>query len=356
MIKPDTIPPRKGEELPRQRLQDFLQKEIPDLPEGRLEIRQFPAGLSNLTYALRIGDWEAVLRRPPIGPVAPKAHDMKREYNVLRKISAVFPLAPKPYVYSDDRSVIGSEFFIMERRYGVQVDKGLPEGWALSNDEKRKISRTMVDTLAELHNIDVENKRFAEIGHPEGFMERQVHGWIKRYERAKTEEIPGVRTVQKWLVDHLPAPQKPTLIHYDFKLNNVLFSPEDPSRLVGVFDWEMATIGDPLADLGVTLSYWTEADDPDVLKQGHGKPQITTEPGFYSRDEWVERYARKTRRDVTFIDYYLTFAYFKLAVICQQIYARWKRGQTADVRFCHLDRFVRGLIEHTRFRISNAGG
>lgn len=348
MSDKNTIPVRKGEELNHDKLEAYLRKHIDGLGDSPLEVRQFPSGLSNLTYSLKIGNWEAVLRRPPLGPVAPKAHDMKRESDILSKLHPVFPLAPKPLLFSEDTDIIGSRFFVMERKIGVVVDKEVPSDLNVSEQDYKRISETMVDTLVALHDIDYEAAGLAGLGHPDGFLERQVHGWIKRYQRSKTDEIDGVDTLTKWFVDHLPASPPPALIHYDFKLNNALFSREDVAALTGIFDWEMTTIGDPLADLGVAMSYWTQADDPDILKYGQGKPSITVQPGFMTRSEFVEAYARKSGRDVSNIHYYLTFAYFKLAVICQQIYYRWKKGQTSDERFAKLGGFVQSLIQHAR--------
>lgn len=348
MTKPKTIPVRKGEELDVHKLDLFLCLHLEGLPQEPLQVEQFPSGLSNLTYVLKKGEWEAVLRRPPLGSVAPKAHDMERESRILGKLNPVFPLAPKPLLFSDDHKVVGSPFFIMERRHGVMLDQEIPPELNLTREDFARISETMVDTLVALHGIDPKKAGLDMIGHPEGFLQRQVHGWIQRYQRSKTDEIEGVEELTRWLVDRIPSSQAPTLIHYDFKLNNVLFSEENPTELTGVFDWEMSTVGDPLADLGVAMSYWTEAADPDLLKFGQGKPSITLRPGFYTREQFIESYAKKSGRDVSQIHYYLTFSFFKLAVICQQIYYRWKKGQTEDERFAHLGELVKVLIEHGR--------
>lgn len=176
-------------------------------------------------------------------------------------------------------------------------------------------------------------------------MERQVNGWIGRYERAKTDDIPEVAELSEWMRSHIPESPDPAIIHYDFKLNNAMFS-EDFTKLTGLFDWEMTTVGDPLADLGAAMSYWIQADDPELLKGGMGKPSVTVNEGFYSREEFIRSYSEKSGRDVSQIDFYLTFAYFKLAVIVQQIYFRYKNGQTQDPRFAHFDRFVKSLIRY----------
>jgi len=339
----DTIPVRKGEELDTKKLERFVRDNMRELPENKMTVEQFSSGASNLTYELTIGSWQGVLRRPPHGPVAPKAHDMKREYTMLRELHPVFPIAPKPFVYSDDDSIVGSPFFIMERREGVVIDTEFPKGMKPTEEMSQRISETMVDTLVQLHDVDYKQTGLAEMTNPDGFMERQVHGWIKRYERAKTDEISGLESLKTWMITNLPPSQEATVIHYDFKLNNAMFS-DDFSKMIGLFDWEMTTVGDPLADLGVAMSYWLQEDDPDLLKYALGKPPVTVLPGFMTREEFVQAYAEKSGRDVSHFHFYFTFALFKLAVICQQIYARWKKGQTNDERFAKLNDFVQQLI------------
>ncbi len=348
----DTIAVRKGEELDAAVVARFLRAELPDVPDGDLEIEQFGAGHSNLTYLLRIGGWEAVLRRPPLGPVAPKAHDMEREYKILSYLNPVFPAAPKPYLFSNDTRIVGSPFFVMERRKGIVLDSEFPAGIADTKQLGRQISEQMVDTLVALHRIDYTKTGLTAMSKPEGFMERQVHGWIGRYERAKTDEIQEVEELARWMVTHLPPSREATVIHYDYKLNNAMFSP-DFSRMTGLFDWEMATVGDPLADVGAAMSYWFEVDDPELLRNGLGKPPVTVLGGFFTRKQFIERYAQKSGRDVSHIHFYVTFAYFKLAVICQQIYYRYKKGQTDDPRFARFNEFVRRLIQHA---LVTAGG
>ncbi|SFB11931.1 Predicted kinase, aminoglycoside phosphotransferase (APT) family [Lentibacillus halodurans] len=346
----DTIQVRKGEELNKESLQRFLKENIGGVPDGSLKIRQFGTGHSNLTYLLNIGEWEAVLRRPPIGPVAPKAHDMGREYAVLSGLHPYYPTAPKPYIYSDDEDVIGNPFFIMERRKGIVIDSEFPEHIKYDPSLGRKISGLMVDKLVELHQIDYTKTKLANMSKPDGFMNRQVTGWINRYERARTDDIGGVDQLMNWLEGHIPVSLEPAIIHYDYKLNNAMFS-KDFSAMTGLFDWEMTTVGDPLADVGAALSYWIQADDPDELKKGLGKPPATIKDGFFTRREFLEDYARKSGRDVSNINFYLTFAYFKLAVICQQIYYRYARGQTDDPRFARFNQFVANLIQYALYTI-----
>lgn len=341
----ETIPVREGEELNAEILLPYLRNTIDGLPEGELTIRQFGAGHSNLTYTLKIKEWEAVLRRPPLGPIAPKAHDMEREFNILSALNPVFSAAPKPIVYSGDVSVIGSPFFMMERRHGIVLDSEFPDGTENQAELGKKISELMVDKLVELHAIDYKKTALFEMVKPDGFLERQVHGWTRRYEKAKTSEIEEVEKLTSWLINHIPSSPEPTIIHYDYKLNNAMFT-DDYSTMNGLFDWEMTTVGDPLADVGAAMSYWMQADDPDMLLKALGKPPLTVQDGFYTRDQFIARYAEKSGRDLTNIHYYTTFAYFKLAVICQQIYYRYKKGQTNDSRFKNMDKFVYSLVSH----------
>lgn len=351
----DTISVRKGEELDIKALDLFLRRALDELPEAPLEVLQFSGGHSNLTYQLKMGEWEAVLRRPPLGPVAPKAHDMEREFRILSEIHDQFSPAPKPILYSKGEDVIGRPFFLMERKHGMVVDTSFPKGVNTTKELCRSLSLEMVNQLAELHGIDYKQTGLVNISKPEGFMERQVHGWISRYERSRTEDIPEVEPLTKWLATHIPYEHESSLIHYDYKLNNSMFD-ENLQHMTGLFDWEMSTVGDPLADLGVAMGYWMQSDDPDLLKTGLGKPPVTVMDGFLSRNQFMEEYAKVSGRDISFMHFYLTFAYFKLAVICQQIYYRYKKGQTQDARFAHFHHFVKSLIlhaSHTAFEQKN---
>ncbi len=340
----DTIAVRAGENIDLEKVEHYLRDHIEDIGEGTLQVRQFPSGASNLTYLLQIGAWEGVLRRPPLGPVPPKAHDMKRECSLLQKINPVFPLAPKPYLFSEDTTIIGAPFYVMERRKGVIVNTSFPPGVTPTPELCKQISHTVIDTLVQIHAIDWQAAGLDTFGHPPGFLERQVKGWIERYHRAKTDDIPQVEPLTSWLLSHIPQSPAPTLIHNDFKLNNMMLDAEDLTRPVAVFDWEMATIGDPLFDLAISLSYWATEDDPEELKTI--LPTVTMFPGFVSREKFMEIYAQKSSRDLSSIDYYMIFAYFKLAVIIQQIYVRWKRGQTQDERFAVFGARVQTLITH----------
>jgi aminoglycoside phosphotransferase (APT) family kinase protein len=338
----DTIPVRPGERFEFSSLARFLaEQDLAGFDPSPLEVEQFPTGHSNLTYLLRAGEWQAVLRRPPLGPVAPRAHDMHREYRILERLHPVFPLAPRPYLFCDDASVIGSPFYLMERRVGLLLDQEMPADWRPDPAVYRAISESLVKTLVDLHAVEWRAAGLDEVGHPQGYLERQVRGWIDRYQRARTRDLSEVGPLTAWLVDHAPVSPPPTVIHNDFKLNNVLLDPAEPSQVRAVLDWEMATLGDPLSDLATTLVYWAEPGDSEVLG---GLSSVTSLPGFLPRHEVVELYQRLSGRDLYAMDFYQAFATFKVAVICQQIYYRWYRGQTDDPRFKDHERVTCNLI------------
>jgi aminoglycoside phosphotransferase (APT) family kinase protein len=340
----ETIGVREGEEFDLAAVERYLRERVENLPEGELGVRQFPSGASNLTYLLKIGDWEGVLRRPPLGPVPPKAHDMGRESRILAKLHEAYPLAPRPYLFCEDEAILGAPFYVMERRVGVVVDDEFPEGVEPGPELCRGISGTVTDTLAELHAVDPWEAGLGDLGRPEGFLERQVRGWIGRYDEAKTDEIDEVESLTGWIAREIPESPQPTIIHNDYKLNNLVLAPDDLRVVRAVLDWEMATIGDPLFDLAVSLSYWREPDDPQELIEV--MPTVTSKPGFMTRKEFMQRYAEKSGRDLSEMHWYMVFGYFKLAVILQQIFARWRKGQTSDERFAAFDRRVRNLILH----------
>lgn len=335
----DTIPVRADERFDAQGVANFLRAAGIDV--GELEVEQFPAGQSNLTYLLRSGVWEAVLRRPPLGPVAPRAHDMPREFHILQRLHPRFPLAPQAYVLCEDASLIGAPFYVMERRHGLVLDQYFPPGWQPDPALHRSIAESLVHVLVELHAVDWRAAGLGEIGRPEGYMRRQVDGWTERYLRSRTSDVDGVDALSAWLRDRLPESPPATVIHNDYKLNNVLLEAEDPRRPTAVLDWEMATVGDPLSDLASLLVYWTEPEDAEIMG---GLRSVTADGGFPSRDEIVEMYARWSGRDVSGLGWYRAFACFKVAVICQQIYYRWFKGQTHDERFGGLGEVASSLI------------
>src|ERR671913_238780 len=261
----ETIDVREGEDFDLPAVEHYLRSHVEEVPEGELEASQFPSGASNLTYLLKVGDWEGVLRRPPLGRVPPKAHDMSRESGILARLNAVYPLAPKPYFFCEDESVIGAPFYVMERRTGIVLDDSFPDGVQHDEELCQGISRTLLDTLVELHAVDVRKAGLGDLGKLDGFLQRQTDGWISRDEKAKTEEIEEVGPLTDWLARDIPHSPPPAVIHNDYKLNNLVLDPEDLTTVRVVLDWEMATVGDPLFDLAVSLSYWIEPGDPDEL-------------------------------------------------------------------------------------------
>jgi aminoglycoside phosphotransferase (APT) family kinase protein len=343
----DSTPVRKGEELDENALSRYLSVTLsaayPKVdPNPKLEIRQFPGGHSNLTYLLRYGPHDFVLRRPPVGPVAPTAHDMPREYRLLSVIHPRFPLAPRPVILCEDTSIIGVPFYLMERRRGIIVRSKLPSGFAEDLDLRRRLSENAVDTLVALHKVDIHSSGIVEMGKPAGFVTRQVRGWANRWQRSKTTELPEMDEVIGWLNQRIPSEtiQDASIVHNDFKLDNLMLDEQEPSRVVAVLDWEMCAVGDPLVDLGLFLSYWT-------MKGGGNENSslraITNGPGWLRREEIIERYEKATGRNVSQIVFYETFARFKVAVVIQQIYFRYVRGQTRDERFRHFDLLVSEL-------------
>jgi len=330
----ELIEVREGEQLDAERLGRALCGKI-EGADGPPSVLQFGGGHANLTYLLRFSDREYVLRRPPLGPVASKAHDMGREYRVLSRLHRVFPLAPRALFYCQDEGVIGSPFFIMERKKGIVVrDAVPPEFGSGENPEKNRIlSQVLVDTLADLHTVDYTSIGLQDLGRPEGFMERQVQGWAERYERAKTKEISYMADLRDWLLESMPEPQRRVLIHNDWRLDNIMLDPGDPGNVVAVFDWDMCTLGDPLADLGCLLSFWFEKGE--ALAQMAPMPSLV--PGFMTREEAVERYGKRSGLDMGKVDVYYIFGLFKMAVVVQQIYFRFRKGQTQDKRFEHFE-------------------
>jgi len=334
-MRADIAAVRAGEELDLAALSAWLKTPV--------EIAQFPNGHSNLVYLVRAGDREYVLRRPPLGPVPPKAHDMAREYRVLKAVHPHFPEAPRVIGLCEDPSIIGSPFFLMERRYGVVARNEIPPvEWAAIPDYPRLVSEAFIDCLVRLHAVDISTPEIGALGRPEGFVERQVRGWAERWQRAMTSEIPEMDRVIRWLRDRMPPALAPTLVHNDFKLDNVMLT-ATADRVEAVLDWEMTTLGDPLADLGLTLCYWSNPATSAIL---------TTQPGWYTRDQFVERYAQRTGRDMTHLGYHEVLGIFKLAVILQQIYYRFHRGQTNDERFRYFDARVRSLVERAAEMVS----
>lgn len=330
---------REGEELDTEALASFLDDELG--LSGSLEVEQFKSGYSNLTYLVRVGDRELVLRRPPIGSEVATAHDMTREWRVLSGLYPVWEKVPEPLVLCEDADVLGAPFYLMERVRGVILRSRMPADLEPAPETARRLSEIFVDTLVELHDVDLEDAGLDDMGRPEGYVERQVTGWTRRWEGSRTDEIPEIDRAARWLADHLPEESGASLIHNDFKFDNFVLDPRSLTHVEAVLDWEMATVGDPLMDLGTSLGYWVEADDPEPLQQFRFGP--THLPGMLTRREIAERYADRSGRELPDLTFYYVFGLFKIAVIAQQIYYRYVQGLTKDERFALLIHAIRTL-------------
>ncbi len=322
-------PVRAGEELNIARLQPFLQERFGH--SGPVSVGQFPDGHSNLTYLVRLGSQEFVLRRPPFGSKVRSAHDMSREFRVLSKLHAAYPLVPKVLLYCDDLSILNAPFYLMEPIRGMLLRRDPPPGVPFPPETARRLSEAFIDNLARLHGLDYAASGLGELGKPQGYLERQVKGWIERYHNSKTHDLPEVVLISSWLTKRMPASQRTALIHNDYKYDNIVLDLNDLTKIVAVLDWEMCTLGDPLTDLGTALAYWADPHDPPEFQEIRTAP--TTLPGTLTRVQLVERYAAATGCEVGDMGFYLTFARFKVAVILQQIYYRYAQGLTQDARF-----------------------
>ncbi|GAB4013267.1 phosphotransferase family protein [Spirosoma migulaei] len=327
---------RQGEELAINRLNEYLHEQAPEVGLV-LEIRQFSGGFSNLTYWLKTERQEYVLRRPPAGANIKGGHDMGREFRVLSLLKGHYDKIPDPIVYCESADVLGVPFYIMTRVVGVILRASMAPTLTLDPERMRQLSEALVDNLVAIHNLDIQSTGLSQLGKPEGYVQRQVEGWSKRYRNAETDSIPAMDQVGNWLQQNYPAEQAPAFLHNDYKFDNVLLAADestgDPIPLIkGVLDWEMATVGDPLMDLGATLAYWSEANDSPAYRNFN----LTWLPGNLTRQEVVARYAAQSGRDLTEILFYYVFGLYKNAVIAQQIYARWKQGHSQDDRFGHL--------------------
>jgi aminoglycoside phosphotransferase (APT) family kinase protein len=343
---------RPDEQLDEKALARFLAGCLPELTLP-LIVKQFPSGFSNLTYLLQSGGREFVLRRPPHGTKAQTAHDMKREYDVLSALRPHFPYGPRPLCYCADLAVLGAPFYVMERIPGIILRRNLPTDLELSPEDCRRLCTHLLDVLVALHGVDFRAAGLGDFGKPEGYVRRQVQGWSGRYRKARTDDAPDFETVMQWLADRTPPDSdQSTLVHNDYKFDNIVLDAQAPLKIIGVLDWEMATIGDPLMDLGNTLAYWVQADDPEEMRQLRLMP--THLPGMLTRRELVQYYGRQTGRKVDDFDFYFAFGLFRLAVIAQQIYYRFYHGQTKNERFQMLI-FAVHMLEKVARRVISEG-
>ncbi len=340
-----TITVREGEEIDTTRVDAFLRERIPGL-EGEMKVLQFPNGASNLTYLLVFGDRELVLRRPPHGTKAKSAHDMSREYRVLSGVKKAYPHVPEVLLYTDDESIIGSEFYITKRVLGNLVLREFPPEWGFSPDHCRKFCLRFLDRLIELHQVDYRAVELENLGKPQGYATRQILGWNKRYVNARTDDAPDCEEVRTWLEERIPSESRACIIHGDFRIDNLLVDPHDPFNIVAVLDWEMATLGDPLMDLGTFLAYWIEPTDSPALIESRLTP--TTLPGTPTRIEIAQRYIQATGHPQENIVFYYAYGLFKVAVIVQQLYSRYVNGRTSDPRYARLIKGVDALFGTAR--------
>ncbi|HSN71231.1 MAG TPA: phosphotransferase family protein [Steroidobacteraceae bacterium] len=332
---------RAGEELDAVALAAYLRTGL-GTSGGVPEIRQYPSGYSNLTYELAIDGRKLVLRRPPFGTKAKTAHDMGREYRVLSALHPVYPLCPRPLAFCADPGVIGAEFYVMEHIGGLIIRKDYPAGFDADPQRVRSHFLGMIDALAGLHQLDYVAAGLGDLGRPAGYTERQVTGWTRRYVAARTEDAPAFDDVMDWLARNQPPDAgRAALIHNDFKLDNVIWDPDHPLRLIGVLDWEMCTLGDPVMDLAGTLGYWVEPDDPPYMQETRLMP--TDVPGAPTRREVIAHYERATGHRVEPLDFYLCFGWFRLAVVGQQLYYRFHEGKSRDPRLAQCADWVRAL-------------
>jgi len=338
----ESAPVRDGEALDARRLGEYLAAQIPGLALP-LGVRQFPSGFSNLTYLLTAGTRELVLRRPPQGTRPKSGHDMSREFRVLSALQGAFAESPRPLHLCADESVIGAPFYVVERIRGIILRRDYPAELEPTPAMVHAQQCALIDVLARLHGLDHYALGLGEFGRPDGYVARQVEGWSGRYLHALTGDAAGADAVTEWLAANGPVEATPAaLIHNDYKLDNVVFDAASPTRLIGVLDWEMATVGDPWMDLGCSLAYWVESGDPAELRRTRMLP--THLPGSLTRAEVVQRYASARAMDAPEFRFYRVFGLFRLAVIVQQIYYRFFHGQTRDSRFAALGPMARVLI------------
>jgi aminoglycoside phosphotransferase (APT) family kinase protein len=354
----DTRPVRATEQLDWPRLERWLRQQLPACHIAGLDlaapmhVEQFPGGHSNLTYLIRFGETDLVLRRPPLGPLPPTAHDMAREFRWLSAVNPVFNLAPRAYLLCDDPAIVGSVFYVMERRRGIVVRQDEPPQIKDDPEMRRRVGAALVDALADLHNVDLERAGLTHLGKPAGFVGRQVHGWTERWHRSKTTDLAEMEALAEWLRDKIPPDaSRPSIVHGDFKLDNLMLAADRPDQIVAVFDWEMSALGDPLVDLGILLAYWMPTAPPD---QHDALTTVTSRPGWLSREEIIERYQARSGRDLSTLRYFEVFALFKIAVVIQQIYYRFVTGQTDDTRFDAFGDRVTYLARHATAMISRA--
>lgn len=341
---------REGEELDVKQVDQWLKSRVEGL-QGSPAIKQFPGGSSNLTYLVRYDNRDLILRRPPFGTKAKSAHDMGREYRVMSALKPVYPYVPNMVAHCEDDSVLGCEFYAMDRIKGIIPRKELPQELNLSEQEVSALCKAVVDRLIDLHKIDYKAAGLENLGKGWGYVDRQIDGWSKRYINAKTDDVPGYEKVMEWLDANRQEQVAVCVVHGDYRLDNVVLNPDNPTDVIGVLDWEMATLGDPLMDLGNTLSYWIEAGDPPAMHMMRLQP--THLPGMMSRSEVFNYYCEQMGFNNVNFTFYRVYGLFRVAVILQQIYYRFYHGQTKDQRFAVYGQVVNFLEQLCLQEIAN---
>lgn len=328
---------KQGEELDIKAVEKWLANAIANDPKlgekplGTAEVTQYAGGASNWTYRLKYQNRDLILRRPPKGTKAKSAHDMVREYNVQQTLYQQGLPVPKMIALCEDQSVIGCDFYIMERIEGIILRSNIPKELNFSHSEVAALCRNLIDTLVRVHQVEYKNTPLAKLGRGKGYCARQVNGWDKRYAQAKTINVPSFKLVRSWLKKNTPADIKTCLIHNDWRFDNVILDPQDKTKIIGILDWEMATLGDPLMDLGGALAYWVQADDNFIVRQMRRQP--THVPGMYSREQVVKYYLQQMQLDIDNWTFYDVFGLFRVAAILQQIYYRYYHKQTTNAAF-----------------------
>lgn len=341
----NTIALKEGE-LDSASLNEYLQQHAPQIG-GVKNITRFTGGYSNLTYCLQTTNGEFVLRMPPPGANIKSAHDMGREFRVLSLLKPKYTKIPTPIIFCDSTAITGSPFYVMEKLNGIILRAHTAPKMNISAETMHTLSASLVDNLVELHALDITATGLDQLGKPGGYVQRQVEGWVKRYYAAETDKIASIDAVADWIQKNQPREQPPAFLHNDYKYDNVLLNENDLTQITGVLDWEMSTVGDPLMDLGATLAYWFEEGEGNVFKHYN----LSWLAGNFTRKEIISRYAEKSGRDLSDINFYYVFGLFKNAVIAQQIYHRWKQGNSSDARFGELLPMIQLLGERAFLNI-----
>ncbi len=327
---------RAGETINTPHIDTYLRQQFSNL-QGEITIKQFAGGASNLTYLISYANQEFILRRPPFGKIAKSAHDVLREANIMQALKPVYHEIPTILATCQDHSIIGCDFYIMERLLGIIPRKDLPKALQLNQDDTRQLCTNVLDKLIALHQVDHQNAGLANLAKGDGYVSRQINGWSKRFINAKTDDVADFNEVMQWLQNNMPTQTTTCIIHNDFRFDNVVLEVNNPLKIIGVLDWEMATLGDPLMDLGNSLAYWVQANDDTFFQQLRRQP--THLPGMLTRQQVIDYYFEKTNiknniktSDFTF---YMVYGLFRLAAIIQQIYYRYYHKQTQDQRFAN---------------------